>query len=106
MSTPKRAADDSFESMLALAQGDNAPETIYDDLRLSFNTTVQGSQEALSQRDEALAKADAEIQRLKALAFERMMNNENMPQDDEPKTEPDEPSGINSLFDMQTRYRR
>lgn len=107
MPQPKRAADDGFEAMLLRAQsgGEDVPETIYDDLRLSFNTAIEGSQHALSQRDETIKHHEGEIQRLKALAFERMMNNDNMDVDEEPE-KPSEPMGINSLFNFTNRKRR
>lgn len=97
-----------FEEMLELARagGDAMPEDIFDQLATNYQATVQGSQESLAQRDSRIKDQEQENLKLKALAFERMLNNgsDNIDTDDDPPAV-DEPRGIDSLFTRTTRIR-
>ena len=85
---------------------DGLPETIYDDLSLSYSTAVEGGTAALNTADAAHVAAATElvgeIARLKALNFDLLMaaGTETSEKPAETANESDEPS-IDSLFDKE-----
>jgi len=102
-----------FAALLASLQGDDAPDTIYDDLSSVYNEAIQGREADAAEHTAALEGANTRIQELeaqlsetKALKFDELMNStaDNDGDGDPDDTDPDDndddvSSGIDGLFE-------
>jgi hypothetical protein len=82
----------TFEELLALLQGGEAPETIYDDLSASYNGMAEGSAAKVSQLEAALEEANQKLVAVMAHNYELLtaVPAEGNPADPAPSADDDE----------------
>ena len=80
---------------------DGLPETIYDDLTLSYTTALDGAAERLAQTEGTVAELVAEVARLKGVNYDLLMSAGDGKATSETETTPsDDPTDpISELFD-------
>lgn len=61
---------EEFAALLALLQGGEAPETIYDDLSASYNGMAEGGAAKVAQLESALAEANQKLTAVMAHNYE------------------------------------
>lgn len=94
-----------FNELVALLREpgeDGLPETIYDDLTLSYNDAVEGGASRLAESEATNASLVAEVARLKALNFDLLMAASGETSDEDENDDNDDSNGtpsIESLFE-------